>query len=339
MNERLNWMLPSFELVRLGSLRVRISIYFLPLLLVFPIRFGLTLGLVVAAILLLSVFIHELGHVCLARLTGGTASEIHLSPFGGLAMVQTGRGTLTQVVTILGGPFANLMICLAVYPRYYAPEALWGIFNPFVFPVGELREDHLLADLGLVTFTLNWILLLINLLPILPLDGGRVTRTLLVPRMHPEMVDRFAVQISMVCAALLALGGLCGDQSIIVILGALLFIMNMWQLMENESIDREEDSFLGYDFSEGYTSLDRSAPAVAPAHASDTKHGMLEQWRQRRRELRELALRKQQEDAERQLDDLLAKVHANGIDSLTLHEQQLLKQVSDLLRERGKRST
>jgi len=327
-------MAPSFELARLGSLRVRVNLWFLPLLPLFPLRYGFTLGSVVLAVLVVSILLHELGHVLLARLTGGSASEIHLSPIGGLAMVQPGRGLFAQLVTIAAGPFINLMICLAVFPRYYAPSALWGILNPLEFPIAKFTEEQWLSELGLVTFTINWILFLVNLLPILPLDGGRMIRSLMATRIHPELVDRSAVRASIVFAGLLALVGLYGDWSSVVFLGAALMMVNLVQFFEHEAIDREDESFLGYDFSEGYTSLDRSAPA---SNSSATQRSLLEQWRERRRQQREQALRRQQEEAERQLDELLAKVHAHGMNSLSPHEQHLLRQVSDLLRERGKR--
>lgn len=336
MNERLNWMLPSFEVTRIGPVQVRISLYFLALLGVLMVRLGWTLGATVAAVVLVSVFMHEVGHACLARWTGGSASEIHISPFGGLAVVQAGRGTWSQIVTIAAGPFVNLVICMATFPKYYAPEHLWGILNPLQLPISQMHQDQLWKELGLITFAVNWVLLVINLLPILPLDGGRIVRTMLLSRMHPELVDRFAVQVSIFASSLLALGGLLGDWSAVVFFGGFLLIVNMVQLFESEAIDREEDSFLGYDFSEGYTSLDRSSPTNTSTQ-SESHRGLLQQWRERRRQQREQALRRQQEEAERQLDDLLAKVHANGMDSLTSREQQLLKQVSDLLRERGKR--
>ena len=337
MNERLNWMLPSFEFFRIGSLQVRISLFFLPLAPIFLFRLGWSLGLIVLGLLLVSVFLHELGHVCLARMTGGSASEIHLSPMGGLAMVQSGRGTWSQVVTTAAGPFVNLVICLAVFPSYYKPSALWGILNPLELPVSQLHENQVWQDLGLLVFSLNWMLFVINVLPILPMDGGRIVRTLLLTRIHPELVDRRAVQVSMVAAGLVALAGLIGDWSSVVFLGAILLIVNLIQFFENESIEREDDSFLGYDFSEGYTSLDRSAPPAVSTQSAESQRGLLDQWRERRRQNREQALRRQQEEAEQQLDELLAKVHAQGMGSLTSREQQLLKQVSDLLRERGKR--
>ena len=338
MNERLNWMLPSFELARIGSLQIRVSLFFLPLVPVFLIRLGWVLGLAFLGILMVSVFLHELGHVCMARWTGGSASEIHLSPIGGLAGVQSGRGTWSQIVTTVAGPFVNLVLCMAVFPSYYAPEFLWGILNPLKLPVAQFHDDQLLKELGLLVFSANWLLLVINVLPILPLDGGRVVRALLMSRKHPELVDRFAVQIGMLAAGLVALGGLLGDSSGVVFFGAALFIVNMVQLFETESIDAEEESFLGYDFSEGYTSLDRSAPANTTTHPESRK-GLIDQWRERRRLQREQAMRRQQEEAERQLDTLLEKVHSQGMNSLTSREQQLLKHVSELLRERGKRST
>ncbi len=337
MNERLNWMLPSFEITRIGSLQIRISLWFLPLIPLFPLRFGWTLGAAVLGILVLSIFLHELGHVCLARWTGGTATEIHLSPFGGLAAVQPGRGTWSQLVTTAAGPFVNLVICLTVFPSYYAPETLWRVLNPLEFPVAQLHDEHLLQELGLIVFAVNWLLLLVNSLPILPLDGGRIVRTLLLARIHPELVDRVAVQVSMVAAGLLSLVGVYGDWSLVVFLAAILFVTNLVQFFEHEVIDRDEESFLGYDFSEGYTSLDRSEPPAGNSQPAASQRGLLDQWRERRRQQREQALRRQQEEAERQLDDLLAKVHAHGIGSLTSREQQLLQQVSDLLRDRGKR--
>jgi hypothetical protein len=106
-------------------------------------------------------------------------------------------------------------------------------------------------------------------------------------------------------------------------------------LFEEQISDEMDDSFLGYDFSEGYTSLDRSAPTSSTPRESQLSP--LQRWREQRRLKRELEERQQQVEAERQLDSLLAKVHEHGMASLTSREQRLLQQVSDLLRERGKR--
>jgi stage IV sporulation protein FB len=339
MSERLNWMLPSLEFPRLGALRIRVSLFFLLFAIVFIVRLGVVLGSVVVTTLLVSVLLHEMGHVVIARLTGGSATEVHLTPIGGLAMVQAGRGVWSQVVTSAAGPFVNLVLCLATFPSYYAPRALPGILNPIYLPVSQFDQEHVWRDLGLIVFALNWLLLLINLLPILPLDGGRIVRAVLTTRTHPELVDRVAMQVSLFASGVLMLAGLLGDWSVVVFLGAVLLLVNLVQLLEDNSSEREDDSFLGYDFSEGYTSLDRSAPddSPAPRQPADTHRGLLDRWRERRRLQREHALKRRQEEAEKQLDDLLAKVHAHGMSSLTSGEQRLLRQVSELLRDRGKR--
>ena len=335
MSDRLSWMLLSFPLPQLGSLRIRISWFFLLFACVFGIRFGWALGLTVVGILLVSVLLHELGHVVAARLTGGSASEIHLTPVGGLAQVQPGRGTRAQVLTAAAGPFVNLLVCLAAFPNRYAPETLWGVLNPLVLPVAALGEGHLARDLGLIAFAVNWLLLLINLMPIVPLDGGQIVRALLATRIHPELVARAAVRIGLVFSGLLMLAGLFGDWSAVVFLGAILMVVNVIQLFEEQISDELDDSFLGYDFSEGYTSLDRSAPASSTPREAGLSP--LQRWREQRRLKREHEKRQEQAEAELQLDSLLAKVHEHGMASLTAREQRLLQQVSDLLRERGKR--
>ena len=340
MSDRLSWLLLSFPLPQLGSSRIRVSWFFLLLAVVYAVRFSLALALAISGILLVSVLLHELGHVAAARLTGGSANEIHLTPLGGLAFVQPGRGTLSQVVTIASGPLANLMVCLAAFPGNYAPDVLWGVLNPLVLPLdplGALSGDRLVRDLGLITFAINWLLLLINVLPIVPLDGGQMVKIVLATRIHPELVNRAAFQVGSFFAGVLMLVGLFGDWSPVVFIGGILLVVNVVQLFEEQTSEMLDDSFLGYDFSEGYTSLDRSAPETSTP--PEARLSPLQRWREQRRLRREQEERQQQAEAERQLDSLLAKVHEHGMASLTAREQRLLQQVSDLLRERGKRPT
>ncbi len=338
MSDRLSWMLPSLPLPKFGTLRIYVSLYFLLIGAVFGFRFGWSLGMTITGVLLTSVLLHELGHVVAARLTGGLATEIHLSPVGGLAPVQPGRGTVAQLLTASAGPFVNLLLCIVSLSLRYAPETLWDIVrNPLVLPISSISPDKFFHDLGLLVFALNWLMLLVNLLPIMPLDGGQIVRALLATRIHPELVGRAVVHFGLAASFLLMLVGLVGDLSVIVFLGAALLVINLVQLFDEQTSDEMDDSFLGYDFSEGYTSLERSAPS--PARPREARQSLLRRWREQRRLRREQEERRQREDAERQLDGLLAKVHEHGMASLTSVEQRLLKQVSDLLRERGKRTS
>ena len=100
-----------------------------------------------------------------------------------------------------------------------------------------------------------------------------------------------------------------------------------YELLENA----HEDSLFGYDFSQGYTSLEKSVP---PESAS--KPGLIQRWLLRRRTLRDERQRAKAEEAERELDFLLAKVHTYGIDSLTDSERRILKRASARYKGRTK---
>ena len=336
MSDRLSWMLLSFPLPSIGSLLVRVNWFFLIFAAIFVLRFGAAYGLTLTGLLLVSVFLHEWGHVLAARLTGGSASEIHLSPLGGLATVQPGRDTFSQIFTAAAGPFMNLLVCVAVFPGIASSSTSIGdILNPLKLPLAQLSEDHLTSDLMLLGFAVNWLLLVVNMLPIVPLDGGQIVRAMMATRIHPELVGRAAAKASIFFSAVLMLAGLVGDWSVVVFVGAILLVINLVQLFEEQTSELMDEEFQGYDFSEGYTSLERSA-AESASQPDDTLNP-LQRWREQRRIKREVEERLQQAEAEQQLDGLLAKVHEHGMASLTAREQHLLQQVSDLLRERGKR--
>ncbi len=334
MSDRLSWMLLSFPLPSLGSLRVRVNWFFLIFAAIFVLRFGAAFGLTLTGLLLVSVFLHEWGHVIAARLTGGSASEIHLSPLGGLATVQPGRDTFSQIFTAAAGPLMNLLVCLAVFPGISGSKSIWDILNPLKLPIGQLSDD-LSRDLMLLGFAVNWLLLVVNLLPIVPLDGGQILRAVMATRIHPELVVRAAAKASMSFSGLLMLTGLIGDWSVVVFVGAILLVINVVQLIEEQTSEFMDEEFQGYDFSEGYTSLERSG--AESASQPDGTLNPLQRWREQRRIKRELDEQRERADAEQQLDGLLAKVHEYGMASLTAREQRQLQQVSDLLRERGKR--
>lgn len=339
MNDRLSWMLLSFPLPPLGALRIRVSLFFLLLAGVYAFQLGWSLGLLLTGLLLVTILIHELGHVVAARLTGGSAGEILLTPIGGLASVQPGRGTWPHVLTAAAGPLVNLLVCLTLLANHFVAESIRSLLNPLSLPVSLLKADDLLHNAVLILFWINWVLLLINLLPVQPLDGGQIVQALLATRIHPELVGQNVVRFGVVASALLMIVGVFGDWSIVVALGAILLIYNLVRLIDEQAGEDLDDAFLGYDFSEGYTSLERSAPSSTPPQQRETQPGLLQRWREQRRLKREQEERRQQAEAERQLDALLAKVHEHGMASLTSGEQRLLKTVSDLLRERGKRPT
>ncbi|MBB4661694.1 site-2 protease family protein [Conexibacter arvalis] len=134
---------------------------------------------VVSALLLFgSVIVHELGHALTARRHGIEVSGITLSPLGGFAMMSRESRTPREELEVAGaGPLATaaiLVLCVLVGMAVYGPGA-------FV-DAATLRSG--LDDTTPVSLTLGWlftmnaIVLVFNLIPAFPLDGGRIARGL-----------------------------------------------------------------------------------------------------------------------------------------------------------------
>lgn len=134
----------------------------------------------------ISILVHELGHALTARRFGKQV-EIELQAFGGYAAYSGGRSlSRTQVFLItLAGPAIQIVLG-------------WVALLMFKGYDGEPTEP-MRYFLGVLSFiSIIWALL--NLLPVLPLDGGRLLETVLGPQ-H----IRLTLRISMITAIVVAL--------------------------------------------------------------------------------------------------------------------------------------
>ena len=104
------------------------------------------------------LFVHEMGHVIAARIRGLPVSAPAFTPFMGAFITMQGRPDDAEVEAYVayGGPFLGTLACFAVY--------FWA------------REEG--SNLGLAVAYSGFVLNLFNLLPISPLDGGRITAVL-----------------------------------------------------------------------------------------------------------------------------------------------------------------
>jgi hypothetical protein len=102
----------------------------------------------------------------------------------------------------------------------------------------------------------------------------------------------------------------------------------LWFILENGG----EDGLFGYDFSQGYTSLERDEPVRT---RTARQPNWFQRWRQRRRAARLQREQEQREAEDRRLDELLEKVHREGKDSLSDEERRFMKRVSERLRNRN----
>lgn len=111
------------------------------------------------------VLMHEFGHALACRQVGGTAHEIILWPLGGIAFVAPPPRPGANLWSIAAGPLVNVVLALPLAACVYLRDAL---------PISP-DATYFLWRLC----SINLVLLVFNLLPVYPLDGGQILRSLL----------------------------------------------------------------------------------------------------------------------------------------------------------------
>jgi Zn-dependent protease len=113
------------------------------------------------------ILLHEFGHALACRQVGGKADQIVLWPLGGVAYVAPPPRPGATLWSIAAGPLVNVLLAPILTLMVVLGGAGWAQATPnfFVF----------VRTLCLI----NYFLLIFNLLPIYPLDGGQILRALL----------------------------------------------------------------------------------------------------------------------------------------------------------------
>jgi Zn-dependent protease len=118
--------------------------------------------------LFLIVLLHEFGHALACRSVGGQANQIVLWPFGGVAYVSPPQRPGAQLWSIVAGPLVNVVLVPIL-------SLIWWLGNS----AGWENTNPNLATYVETVWYINLILLLFNMLPVYPLDGGQILRSLL----------------------------------------------------------------------------------------------------------------------------------------------------------------
>jgi Zn-dependent protease len=118
--------------------------------------------------LFLIVMLHEFGHALACRQVGGMADQIVLWPLGGVAYVNPPPRPGATLWSIAAGPLVNAVLIPIFYALTRVSFSMGLAANmPDVY---RLIESILFINIGLLLF---------NMLPIYPLDGGQILRALL----------------------------------------------------------------------------------------------------------------------------------------------------------------
>lgn len=194
---------------------------------------GAIFGVIAALLLFACVTLHELGHALVAQRFGIIVEDITLLPFGGLARLRTiPREPKKELAIAVAGPLVNVAIFLIL--------AFVGGFlyrnEPNITPDFLIDEiDRGNANSLLIYLMLaNVILVLFNLIPAFPLDGGRVLRALLAFKLPWATATRIAAGAGLGFAALFVVSGIFARDFFLSLIG-LMVGFGAWQ--ERQMID------------------------------------------------------------------------------------------------------
>jgi Zn-dependent protease/ATP-dependent Clp protease adapter protein ClpS len=166
------------------------------------------------------VLLHEFGHALACRQVGGSANRIMLWPLGGIAYVNPPRRPGAVLWSIAAGPLVNV----ALVPVTFLP--FWTFYS-WSWQEAPADPQHFLQTLAII----NLSLLVFNLLPIYPLDGGQIVQALLwflVGQARSLMAASILGVIGGLGLAMLALLGIIISQGQNSLSGILMLIIGLF---------------------------------------------------------------------------------------------------------------
>lgn len=218
----------SFRFARVFGIDLKVHATFALILVLGAVQWGVPHGLpgaIFGVFLMLALFacvlLHELGHSLAARTFGVPTKEIVMLPIGGVALLaRMPKNPVQELVIAAAGPLVNVGIAVllaVVAGATLAPqidaETLFGAAgtpSPQAFVLWLL-----MANVSLVLF---------NLIPAFPLDGGRMLRAALAFRMGHARATRTAASIGQALAVALGLVGIFSGNLVLAFIALFIFL-------------------------------------------------------------------------------------------------------------------
>jgi Zn-dependent protease/CBS domain-containing protein len=183
-------------------------------------------------ILIISLFacvvLHELGHALTAKRFGIRTRDITLLPIGGVARLERiPSEPLQELLIAVAGPLVNVAIALAIFIALrvagHAPldelQALMQTTEKAAF-LGKVGWLPYLLEL----LSLNIFMVVFNLIPAFPMDGGRILRSLLAFGTSYLRATQAAARIGQAIAVMLALWGFLQPNPLLVFIAVFVFL-------------------------------------------------------------------------------------------------------------------
>jgi Zn-dependent protease/CBS domain-containing protein len=206
----------SLKIGRFAGIDVYLHVTFLIVVAIVGLEHWFSRGTVGAALqgtvfflaLFLCVLLHEFGHALMAARFGIQTADITLLPIGGIARLERiPDNPLEELAVAVAGPAVNIVIAALLFGLL----VLSG--SPVSWQDVGIVEGHFFARL--LWFNIG--LVLFNMIPAFPMDGGRVLRAFLALSMPHARATRIAATIGQAIAIVFAIGGFFGFPMLIII--------------------------------------------------------------------------------------------------------------------------
>jgi len=195
----------SWQILKVAGIPIRVHATFVLVLLwaALMARGEGTAGVIESVAFVLALFtcivLHELGHAITARRYGVRTRDITLLPIGGVARLERIPEKPRQEIAVaLAGPSVNVVIAAVLFLVLFLRGDAWAFATP------QTLQRNFLAQL----LATNLIIVVFNLIPAFPMDGGRVLRALLATRLDYLRATQIAANVGQGIAFLFGLLGL-----------------------------------------------------------------------------------------------------------------------------------
>jgi len=209
----------SFHIARIAGIDVKIHVTFLLLLAFYGFLFygqggisGAAQGVLFISLVFFCVLLHEFGHALAARRFGIHTPDITLLPIGGLARLERmPEKPMQELIVAIAGPLVNVAIILLLFP--------FASGN-----VDDMNFERFGAGLVTMVMYANIVLVLFNLIPAFPMDGGRVLRALLAMKLDYVRATNIAATIGQSFAIVGGLYALLSGKALLALVAMFVFV-------------------------------------------------------------------------------------------------------------------
>jgi Zn-dependent protease len=317
---------PSLKVYRLFGITVRLhwTILLLPFLAGYLMAWDMSqihFGLALLGAIFVIILIHEYGHALVAQRSGAGSEDIVLGALGGAALCGEGRTAGEDVLISFAGPMINILLAGALL----VPIALndipidLNLFNPFKYSEGGFWVWLYKANLFLLGFNL--------LLPLYPLDGGRILTGLIAMRTGKRKAMLITTRIAILLALVLLVLSIAWGWLIVAIICGFVVLDALRQLAAVRRGLVQE--YPGRHAGAAWESEFSWRP---PEPEKVRRPGPISRWLQRRRENKRRREEAKREKLRQDVDMILDKVKREGMASLSPKERSTLEDASRQMR-------